>query len=59
MTESGISRSSDPTNSPFPSKLNQIRISPAKTRDSQTTRPSLKPFSSSILQEKKRVLTRD
>ena len=37
-------------NNLFPTKVNQIRISPVKTRDSQTTRKSLKPFSSSIIQ---------
>jgi hypothetical protein len=43
-------RVSDVTNSLSPTKVNQIRISPAKTKDSLTTRFSLKPFSSSILQ---------
>jgi hypothetical protein len=52
-------RSSDATGSISPTKTNQIRISPAKTKDSRTTRLSLKPFSSSILQEKKKVLTKD
>jgi hypothetical protein len=52
-------RMSDATNSLSPSKVNQIRISPAKTKDGLTTRLSLKPFSSSILQEKKKVLTKD
>jgi hypothetical protein len=43
----------------FPSKAKQIRISPVKTRDSQTTRKSLKPFSSSIIQEKRKIMTKE
>jgi hypothetical protein len=58
MATESIYRFSDAGNSLFPSKVNQIRISPAKTRDAQTTRMSLKPFSSSILQEKKKILTK-
>jgi hypothetical protein len=42
----------------FPQKVNQIRISPVKTKDGQTTRKSLKPFSSSIIQDKKKILTK-
>lgn len=57
-TESSY-RFSDVTSNLSPQKVNQIRISPAKPRDTQTTRLSLKPFSSSVLQEKKKVLTRD
>jgi hypothetical protein len=40
-------------------KSNRIRISPAKTRDSLLTRQSLKPFSSSVIQEKKRLPTKE
>lgn len=43
-------RMSEGSNNLFPTRVNQIRISPVKTRDSQTTRKSLKPFSSSIIQ---------
>jgi hypothetical protein len=43
-------RLSEGHNNLFPTRVNQIRISPVKTRDSQTTRKSLKPFSSSIIQ---------
>ena len=57
-TESAY-RFSDASTHLFPSKPKQIRISPVKTRDSQTTRKSLKPFSSSIIQEKKKILTKD
>jgi hypothetical protein len=57
-TESGY-RLSDGTNNLFPSKPNQIRISPVKTRDSQTTRKSLKLFSSSIIQDRKKILTKE
>lgn len=56
-TESGYR--SDHPSSLFPSKPNQIRISPVKTRDSQTTRKSLKLFSSSIIQDRKKLLTRE
>lgn len=48
-TESAY-HNSDPSTSLFPSKVNQIRISPIKTRDSLTNRLSLKPISSSVLQ---------
>jgi hypothetical protein len=57
-TECGY-RLSDGTSNIFPSKQNQIRISPVKTRDSQTTRKSLKLFSSSIIQDRKKNYTRD
>ena len=40
-------------------KNNMIRISPAKTRESLLTRKSLKPFSSSVIQDKKRIQTRE
>ena len=40
-------------------KNNKIRISPAKTRDSLLTRKSLKPFSSSVIPEKKRLPTKE
>lgn len=36
----------------------KFRISPVKTRDSGITRKSLKPFSSSIIQEKKLIPTK-
>jgi len=39
-------------------KNNKIRISPAKTRDSLLTRQSLKPFSSSVIQDKRRMPTK-
>jgi hypothetical protein len=52
-------RFSDAGNSLFPSKVNQIRISPAKSRDVHTTRKSLRPFISSLMQDKKKVLTKD
>jgi hypothetical protein len=52
-------RLSEGNNNLFPSKVNQIRISPAKTRDVQLTRKSLKPFSSSIIQEKKKIITKE
>lgn len=52
-------RLSEDSNNLFPSKVNQIRISPVKTRDTQTTRKSLKPFSSSIIQEKKKIMTKE
>lgn len=35
-------------------KVNNIRISPSKPRNNEITRKSLKPFSSSIIQEKKK-----
>lgn len=57
-TECGY-RLSDGTTNVFTSKPNQIRISPVKTRDSQTTRKSLKLFSSSIIQDRKKIYTRD
>lgn len=40
-------------------KPSNIRISPAKIRDSQVTRKSLKPFSSSMLHEKKKIPTKE
>ena len=40
-------------------KNNKIRISPTKTRDSLLTRKSIKPFSSSVIQDKKRIPTKD
>lgn len=52
-------RMSDGKNNLFPTKVNQIRISPLKTKDELTTRRSLKPFSSSIIQEKKKILTKE
>jgi hypothetical protein len=58
MEIDGTYRMSESTNnSRFPIRMNQIRISPIKAREGQATRKSLKPFSSSILQEKKKVLT--
>jgi hypothetical protein len=57
-TQNGY-RLSDGINNLFPSKPNQIRISPVKTRDSHTTRKSLKLFSSSIIQDKRKILTKD
>ena len=50
MEVDGHYRLSEGSNNLFPTRVNQIRISPVKTRDSQTTRKSLKPFSSSIIQ---------
>jgi hypothetical protein len=52
-------RRSEGNNSVFPQKVNQIRISPVKTKDGQTTRKSLKPFSSSIIQDKKKILSKE
>lgn len=40
------------------SEKGKFRISPVKTRDSIITRKSLKPFSSSIIQDKKAVLSK-
>lgn len=40
-------------------KNNMIRISPGKTRESLLTRKSIKPFSSSVIQDKKRLPTRE
>lgn len=51
-------RLSDQSASTFPSRVNHIRISPVKNRDGQTTRKSLKPFSSSIIQDRKKILTK-
>jgi len=52
-------RRSEGNSSLFPQKVNQIRISPVKTKEGQTTRKSLKPFSSSIIQDKKKILTKE
>jgi hypothetical protein len=48
MASEGEYRSSEGGNNLFPSKNSNIRISPAK-RETQTTRKSMKPFSSSII----------
>ena len=52
-------RLSDQSASTFPSRVKHIRISPVKNRDGQTTRKSLKPFSSSIIQDRKKILTKE
>lgn len=52
-------RFSENNNYRFANRVNQIRISPTKVRDEQKTGISLKPFSSSILQEKRRLMTKE
>lgn len=50
MTTETEYRFSDAANNLFPSKVNQIRISPVKTRDFQSKRKSLNPFISPVIQ---------
>lgn len=52
-------RMSDGPSSLFPTRVNQIRVSPVKVQASQFTRRSLKPFSSSIIQERKKPPTKE
>lgn len=52
-------RTKAPTHTLLTEKNNKIRISPTKTRDSLLTRKSIKPFSSSVIQDRKRIPTKD
>lgn len=52
-------RLSESNNYRFVNRVNQIRISPIKPREDQKTGIYLKPFSSSIIQDKKRLMTKE